>query len=123
MVNDARIDNRLLAFEMRRRQLHRQPMALHGGYAASEVSSKLKGSTKQFGWLQAATTDASEKTSNQDDADACPFLNAALTCTFPAVAQSAEAWMNTGSEALLIGNALKKSGQLLALARRQRCAE
>jgi hypothetical protein len=26
MVNDARIDNRLLAFEMRRRQQHRQPI-------------------------------------------------------------------------------------------------
>jgi hypothetical protein len=28
-------------------------MTLHAGYAASRISSKLKGSTKQFGWLQA----------------------------------------------------------------------
>jgi hypothetical protein len=31
--------------------------------------------------------------------------------------------MNAGSKALLIGNALKKSGQLLTLALRQRYAE
>jgi hypothetical protein len=42
---------------------------------------------------------------------------------FPAAAQSAEAWMNARSEALLIGNSLKKSGQLLTLALRERCAE
>ena len=28
-------------------------MTLHAGYAASRISSNLKGSTKQFGWLQA----------------------------------------------------------------------
>ena len=27
-------------------------MTLYAGYAASRISSKLKGSTKQFGWLQ-----------------------------------------------------------------------
>jgi hypothetical protein len=40
-----------------------------------------------------------------------------------AAAQTAEAWMNAGSEALLIGNPLKKSGQLLTLTWRQRCAK
>jgi hypothetical protein len=29
---------------------------LHTGYAASQISSSLKGSTKQFGWLQAPAT-------------------------------------------------------------------
>jgi hypothetical protein len=33
-----------------------QPMTLHAGYAASRISSKLNGSTKQFGWLQAPAT-------------------------------------------------------------------
>ncbi len=32
------------------------PMTLQAGYAASRISSKLKGSTKQFGWLQAPAT-------------------------------------------------------------------
>jgi hypothetical protein len=31
-------------------------MTLHPGYAATRISSNLNGSTKQFGWLQAATT-------------------------------------------------------------------
>jgi hypothetical protein len=31
-------------------------MTLHAGYAASRISSKLNGSTKQFGWLQAPAT-------------------------------------------------------------------
>jgi hypothetical protein len=31
-------------------------MTLHAGYAASRISSNLKGTTKQFGWLQAAAT-------------------------------------------------------------------
>ncbi len=31
-------------------------MTLHAGYAASRISSTLKGSTKQFGWLQASAT-------------------------------------------------------------------
>ena len=34
----------------------RQPMTLHAGYAASRISSKLRGSTKQFGRLQAPAT-------------------------------------------------------------------
>ncbi len=34
-------------------------MSLHAGYAASRISSKLKCSTKQFGWLQASTTKTS----------------------------------------------------------------
>src|ERR1700687_1811020 len=34
-------------------------MTLHAGYAASRISSNLKGSTKQFGWLQAAATKVS----------------------------------------------------------------
>jgi len=33
-----------------------QPMTLHAGYAPSRISSKLNGSTKQFGWLQASAT-------------------------------------------------------------------
>ena len=40
-----------------------------------------------------------------------PVITTILMATpFLAAAQSAEAWMNAGSEALLIGNALKKSG-------------
>ena len=35
---------------------NRQRMTLHAGYAASRISSNLKGSTKQFGWLQALAT-------------------------------------------------------------------
>jgi hypothetical protein len=35
---------------------NRQPMASHAAYAASRISSNLKGSTKQFGWLPASTT-------------------------------------------------------------------
>jgi len=31
-------------------------MTLHAGYAANRISSKLKGSTKQFGWLQTPAT-------------------------------------------------------------------
>jgi hypothetical protein len=31
-------------------------MTLHAGYAASRTSSNLKGTTKQFGWLQAPAT-------------------------------------------------------------------
>jgi hypothetical protein len=31
-------------------------MGLRSGYAASRISSNLKGSTKQFGWLQAPAT-------------------------------------------------------------------
>jgi hypothetical protein len=34
-------------------------LPLHADYAASRISSKLKGSTKQFGWLQAAATKVS----------------------------------------------------------------
>jgi hypothetical protein len=34
-------------------------MTLHAGYAASRISSRLKGSTKQFGWLQAPATNFS----------------------------------------------------------------
>jgi hypothetical protein len=33
-------------------------MTLHAGYAESRISSKLKGSTKQFGWLQAPATNS-----------------------------------------------------------------
>jgi len=32
---------------------NRQPMTFHASYAASRISSNLKDSTKQFGWLQA----------------------------------------------------------------------
>jgi hypothetical protein len=46
-----------------------------------------------------------------------------LTWPFLAAAQSAETGMNARSEALLIGNALKKFGQLLTFTLRQRCAE
>jgi hypothetical protein len=35
---------------------NRQPMTFHASYAASRISSNLKGSTKQFGWLQASAT-------------------------------------------------------------------
>src|SRR6266849_5703209 len=35
------------------------PMTLQAGYAASRISSKLKGSTKQFGWLQAPRNQSS----------------------------------------------------------------
>ena len=38
-------------------------MTLHAGYAASRISSNLKGSTKQFGWLQALATIRIDKTS------------------------------------------------------------
>jgi len=31
-------------------------ITLHAGYAASRISSNLRGSTKQFGWLQAPAT-------------------------------------------------------------------
>jgi hypothetical protein len=31
-------------------------MTLHPGYAATQISSNLNGSTKQFGWLQASAT-------------------------------------------------------------------
>jgi hypothetical protein len=31
-------------------------MTVHAAYAASRISSNLKGSTKQFGWLQAPAT-------------------------------------------------------------------
>jgi hypothetical protein len=31
-------------------------MTLHPAYAATRISSNLKGSTKQFGWLQAPAT-------------------------------------------------------------------
>ena len=33
-------------------------MTLHPGYAATRISSNLKGSTKQFGWLQASATES-----------------------------------------------------------------
>jgi len=69
-----------------------------------------------------AATEASEQACNNNHTGAAAFLNS-LTWPFPAAAQTAEAWMNAGSEALLIGNALKKSAQLLTLALRQRCAE
>ena len=46
-----------------------------------------------------------------------------LTWPFLAAAESAEAGMNAGNEALLIGDALKKAGQQFALAVRQRCAQ
>jgi hypothetical protein len=35
------------------------PMTSHVVYAASRISSNLKGSTKQFGWLQAPATNIS----------------------------------------------------------------
>jgi hypothetical protein len=35
---------------------NRQPMTSHAVYAASRISSNLKGSTKQLGWLQAPAT-------------------------------------------------------------------
>jgi len=47
-----------------------------------------------------------------NDTGADTFFNS-LTWPFLTAAQSAEAWMNAGREALLIGNPLKKSGQLL----------
>jgi hypothetical protein len=59
---------------------------------------------------------------NNNDTGADSFLNP-LSSALQAAAQSTEAWMNAGGEALLIGNPLKKSGQLLTLARRQRCEE
>ena len=71
---------------------------------------------------RAAATEASEQACNNNDTGADTFLNS-LTWPFPPPAQTAEPWMNAGSEALLIGNALKKSAQLLTLALRQRCAE
>jgi hypothetical protein len=71
---------------------------------------------------EAAASEASEQACNNNDTGAAAFLNS-LTWPFPPPAQTAEAWMNAGSEALLIGNALKKSAQLLTLALRQRCAE
>jgi hypothetical protein len=38
------------------------PLTSHADYAAGRISSNLKGSTKQFGWLQ-----ASQKVENTDD--------------------------------------------------------
>ena len=35
---------------------NRKAIYLHAGHAASRISSTLKGSTKQFGWLQAHAT-------------------------------------------------------------------
>jgi hypothetical protein len=32
------------------------PLTLHGAYAAGRISSNLKGSTRQFAWLQVPTT-------------------------------------------------------------------
>jgi len=32
------------------------PLTSHAAYAAGRISSNLKGSTKQFGWLQASAT-------------------------------------------------------------------
>jgi hypothetical protein len=37
-------------------EVNAKPMTLHAGYAASRIRSKLKGSSKQFGWLQVDTT-------------------------------------------------------------------
>jgi hypothetical protein len=71
-----------------------------------------------LGSNQAAATEASEEACSNNDAEP---LNS-LTWPFLA-AQSAKARMNAGSEALLISNALKKFGQLLTFALRQRCAE
>jgi hypothetical protein len=66
-------------------------------------------------------TEVSEQGCNKHDTGADTFLNPS---PWPFLAaQSAEAWMNAGGEALVIGNALKKSGQLLTLALRQRCTE
>ena len=39
-------------------------MTLQAGYAASPISSNLKGSTKQFGWLQAPATNLKLHKSN-----------------------------------------------------------
>ncbi len=93
-------------------------------YAAEWISSLRNGMLKNcvFGTYRAAATEASVQACNNDDTGADTFLNP-LTWPFLAAAQTAEAWMNAGSEALVIGNALKKSGQLLTLALRQRCAE
>jgi hypothetical protein len=63
-----------------------------------------------------------EQACNNKDTGADAFLNW-LTWPFLAAAQSAESWMNAGNKALLIGNPLKKSGQLLTLAWSQRCAK
>jgi hypothetical protein len=36
------------------------PLTARAAYAASRISSNLKGTTKQFGWLQATATEARE---------------------------------------------------------------
>jgi hypothetical protein len=71
---------------------------------------------------QAAAIEVSEQARNNNDRAADTFLSSS-TRPFLAAAQTAEAWMNAGSEALLIGNTAQKSGQLLTFALRQRCAE
>jgi hypothetical protein len=70
----------------------------------------------------AAATEASEPVCNNNDTEEDVLFSNSSTWSFVA-AQSAKARMNAGSEALLISNALKKFGQLLTLALRQRCAE
>src|SRR5258705_6732600 len=76
----------------------------------------------QFGWWQAAAIEASKQACNNNDSAADNFLSSS-TWPFLAAAQTAEARMNAGSEALLIGDTVQESGQLLTFALRQRCAE
>src|ERR1700730_3037261 len=62
----------------------RQPMTLSAGYAASRISSNLKGSTKQSGWLQALErilfAPYDQRRSGQTDSwRSCPPRNCAFT--------------------------------------------
>jgi hypothetical protein len=70
------------------RTLHHRgdAMTLHAGYAASLISSKLKGSTKQFGWLQAYPTTSGFR----------QFPITLQPCEFVMVALKVLSWLNWG---------------------------
>ena len=54
-------------------------MTLHAGYAASRISSNLKGTTKQFGWLQAAATKDSSLAITSTDPATIRIYNLVVT--------------------------------------------
>jgi len=59
---------------------NRDPLTFHNGYAARRISSNLKGSTKEVGWLQASTT---------------KFSSGSKTCWPPATIQICNAPVET----------------------------
>jgi len=71
-------------------------MAMHAGYSESRISANLKGSTKQFGWLQASATNPPLSQSDPQTLQPSDFVILAVNAGFGAAAEACgelDCWM------------------------------